>query len=155
MSQHASRVRALYKALLKLHRGLPIELQALGTQYVKEEFHLHKNIKTAESEIFLHEWTKYYVTLAGQLAKKRQKKQDIGSHLSPEMMDNFTEEQLVQWQLWHLCRREYDTLGFNHDLKKSVKRFAARPSVPSIFLTAWFVLVYIIISSWLIYPVIN
>ncbi|KAK6970111.1 succinate dehydrogenase assembly factor 3 mitochondrial [Biomphalaria glabrata] len=95
MSQHISRVRALYKGLLKLHRGLPLEFQALGTQYVKEEFRAHKNIKQAEAEIFLHEWTKYYVTLAGQLSK-RKKKQEIGMYLSPEMLDNFSQEQLGQ-----------------------------------------------------------
>ena len=41
-SEHVSRVRALYKAILKLHRGLPLPMQALGDQYVKEEFRRHK-----------------------------------------------------------------------------------------------------------------
>uniref|UniRef100_A0A0B7A3T3 Succinate dehydrogenase assembly factor 3 n=2 Tax=Arion vulgaris TaxID=1028688 RepID=A0A0B7A3T3_9EUPU len=92
---HVARIRALYKAILKLHKGLPFEMQSLGDNYVKEEFRAHKTAKPEETEIFVHEWTKYYVTLAKQLGQRKQK-QEIGVHMSPEMLDNFRDEQLGQ-----------------------------------------------------------
>ncbi|BFZ22470.1 hypothetical protein BsWGS_25508 [Bradybaena similaris] len=92
---HVSRVRALYKAILMLHRGLPSEMKSLGDHYVKEEFRAHKTSQQQETDIFMHEWTKYYVTLATQL-RQRHQRQDIGQHLSPEMLDNFRDEQLGQ-----------------------------------------------------------
>jgi len=92
---HIARVRALYKALLRLHRSLPLQMKALGDQYVKEEFRLHKKANEAETEVFMHEWTKYYVTLAKQLSQRR-KEQTFGEFLSPEMIDNFSVEQMGQ-----------------------------------------------------------
>lgn len=47
---HTSRVKTLYKSILKLHRGLPIEVQELGTNYVRDEFKKHKNLKFKEDE---------------------------------------------------------------------------------------------------------
>jgi len=90
-----ARVRALYKALLKLHRGLPLQMQALGDQYVKAEFRLHKNAGPPETEQFMQEWTKYYVTLAKQLNKK-QKNINVGQAISAEMMDVLSPEQVGQ-----------------------------------------------------------
>jgi len=95
MSPHPARVRALYKALLKLHRGLPLQMKALGDQYVKSEFRLHKNAGAAETDQFMHEWTKYYVTLAKQLNKK-QKNLSVGQAISTEMMDVLSPEQVGQ-----------------------------------------------------------
>ncbi|XP_005099796.1 succinate dehydrogenase assembly factor 3, mitochondrial [Aplysia californica] len=92
---HTARVRALYKALLKLHRGLPVQMKALGDQYVKEEFRLHKEAKPEETEVFMQEWTKYYVTLAKQLGQRRHK-QLVGNDLSPQMLDNLRPEQMGQ-----------------------------------------------------------
>ena len=57
VGEHVSRVRALYKAILKLHRGLPLHMQALGDQYVKEEFRRHKEAQKQEVDIFMREWT--------------------------------------------------------------------------------------------------
>lgn len=54
---HTSQVRALYKGLLRLHRGLPFNLQAMGDQYVKDEFRRHKKCTAKEAEIFMDEWT--------------------------------------------------------------------------------------------------
>ena len=54
---HVGRVRALYKAILKLHRALPLQLQAIGDQYVKEEFRRHKNANPTEADAFMIEWT--------------------------------------------------------------------------------------------------
>ncbi|XP_067686676.1 succinate dehydrogenase assembly factor 3, mitochondrial-like [Haliotis asinina] len=92
---HVSRVRALYKGILKLHRGLPLEMKAIGDQYVKSEFRLHKSAPDQESKIFMSEWTKYYITLAKQLGQRKQK-QMIGVELSEELLDNFREEQIGQ-----------------------------------------------------------
>ncbi|XP_076455749.1 succinate dehydrogenase assembly factor 3, mitochondrial-like [Babylonia areolata] len=94
-SQHVSHVRALYKAILKLHRGLPLQMQALGDQYVKEEFRHHKEAGKQEVDIFMHEWTKYYVTLAKQLGPKHKFK-TVGQNLSSELLNNFSDEQIGQ-----------------------------------------------------------
>lgn len=54
---HVQRVRTLYKTILRLHRGLPAEIQPLGNNYVRDEFKRHKNCVESEAIIFLHEWT--------------------------------------------------------------------------------------------------
>uniref|UniRef100_A0A8C5SKU5 Succinate dehydrogenase assembly factor 3 n=1 Tax=Laticauda laticaudata TaxID=8630 RepID=A0A8C5SKU5_LATLA len=53
---HVSQVRTLYKKILQLHRVLPLELKALGDQYVKDEFRRHKSISPQEAQHFLQEW---------------------------------------------------------------------------------------------------
>lgn len=54
------KVRFLYKTILKLHRGLPQELNLLGTSYVREEFKRHKKCSVPEAEVFMREWTVLY-----------------------------------------------------------------------------------------------
>ena len=54
---HKTQVLALYKALLKLHRGLPYNMQAMGDQYVKDEFRRHKTCTEKEADTFMNEWT--------------------------------------------------------------------------------------------------
>lgn len=54
---HVQRVRMLYKTILRLHRGLPTEMQSLGTNYVRDEFRRHKKCNETETNIFLNEWT--------------------------------------------------------------------------------------------------
>ncbi|XP_067602446.1 succinate dehydrogenase assembly factor 3, mitochondrial isoform X4 [Pseudorca crassidens] len=54
--RHVSRVRALYRRILLLHRVLPRDLKALGDQYVKDEFRRHKTVGSDEAERFLQEW---------------------------------------------------------------------------------------------------
>ena len=56
-SQLKQHVRILYKAILKLHRGLPPELRALGDGYLKQEFQKHKHARQHEVGVFMHEWT--------------------------------------------------------------------------------------------------
>ena len=70
---HTSRVRALYKALLKIHRGLPLQMRALGDQYVKEEFRLHKKANSEETQVFMHEWTVSYIVMSGSAMFNPQK----------------------------------------------------------------------------------
>uniref|UniRef100_A0A8C6GMB9 Succinate dehydrogenase assembly factor 3 n=1 Tax=Mus spicilegus TaxID=10103 RepID=A0A8C6GMB9_MUSSI len=54
--KHVSRVRALYRRILQLHRALPPDLKALGDQYVKDEFRRHKTVGPGEAQRFLKEW---------------------------------------------------------------------------------------------------
>ena len=35
---HVQRVRILYKTCLRLHRGMPTQMQIIGDAYVKDEF---------------------------------------------------------------------------------------------------------------------
>lgn len=53
---HVSRVRALYRRILLLHRLLPPDLKALGDQYAKDEFRRHKTVRADEAQRFLQEW---------------------------------------------------------------------------------------------------
>lgn len=54
---HVQRVRLLYKTILRLHRGLPKELQELGQIYVRDEFRRHKNCNPKEAQTFMIEWS--------------------------------------------------------------------------------------------------
>ena len=56
-SRNVSQIRVLYKTILKLHRGLPLELKALGDQYVKDEFKRHKTAEAQFVPVFVKEWT--------------------------------------------------------------------------------------------------
>lgn len=62
-SAHVSSVRSLYKRILVLHRFLPIDLRALGDQYVKDEFRRHKGASAEEAKGFMSEWkvNKHYI----------------------------------------------------------------------------------------------
>ena len=53
---HLQGVRLLYKSCLKLHRGLPLELKAIGDSYVKEEFRRHKEASPEHSKVFMQQW---------------------------------------------------------------------------------------------------
>lgn len=53
---HVSRVRALYRRILLLHRVLPPDLKALGDRYVKDEFRRHKMVGSDEARRFMQEW---------------------------------------------------------------------------------------------------
>ena len=53
---HVQKVRLLYKSCLKLHRGLPIHLKAIGDTYVKDEFKRHKAADQAQVQIFMEAW---------------------------------------------------------------------------------------------------
>lgn len=60
---HVQKVRKLYKTILKLHRGLPAELQVLGNNYAHDEFRRHKSCTPKEAEIFMDEWTVCFVNI--------------------------------------------------------------------------------------------
>uniref|UniRef100_A0A6M2DPL6 Succinate dehydrogenase assembly factor 3 n=1 Tax=Xenopsylla cheopis TaxID=163159 RepID=A0A6M2DPL6_XENCH len=96
--KHVARVRMLYKSILKLHRGLPKELQELGDSYAKDEFKRHKKCTPNEAVKFMTEWTKYAVDLSKQLRLGSQYNQDgsIGQTLDKNILDMMKDEQLVQ-----------------------------------------------------------
>merc|ERR1712012_780394 len=67
---HTQKVRLLYKSCLKLHRGLPLHLKAIGDTYVKDEFRRHKKADSAQTQIFMEAWAKYAIQLTNQLGKR-------------------------------------------------------------------------------------
>lgn len=46
----------MYKRILILHRFMPIDLRALGDQYVKDEFRRAKSASSVEVKSFMTEW---------------------------------------------------------------------------------------------------
>ncbi|XP_033330293.1 succinate dehydrogenase assembly factor 3 [Megalopta genalis] len=94
---HVQRVRLLYKTILRLHRGLPEEVQSLGTSYLKDEFKRHKTCNEAEAAIFLHEWTEYALMLANQLGLKGpHTAKPLGQDLDKKDLEKFRDEQMCQ-----------------------------------------------------------
>ena len=53
---HVQRVRLLYKTCLRLHRGLPTQMQILGDAYVKDEFRRHKEADPVQTATFMEAW---------------------------------------------------------------------------------------------------
>ncbi|XP_053122076.1 succinate dehydrogenase assembly factor 3, mitochondrial [Hemicordylus capensis] len=101
ISQHASRVRTLYRKILQLHQALPLELKALGDQYVKDEFRRHKSVGPEEAQQFLKEWENYAAVLwqqASQSVKNSTSRPHFGSHLSEEKLNALRDEQVGQLQ---------------------------------------------------------
>ncbi|XP_060104528.1 succinate dehydrogenase assembly factor 3, mitochondrial [Heteronotia binoei] len=101
VSLHVSRVRALYRRILQLHRALPLELKTLGDQYVKDEFRRHKSVGSAEAQHFLQEWENYATMLGKQTNKNEESspnKPCFGSHLPEEKLEALRDEQLGQLQ---------------------------------------------------------
>uniref|UniRef100_A0A8D0BP44 Succinate dehydrogenase assembly factor 3 n=1 Tax=Salvator merianae TaxID=96440 RepID=A0A8D0BP44_SALMN len=101
VAHHVSRVRILYRKILQLHQGLPLELKALGDQYVKDEFRRHKSVGPEEAQRFLQEWESYAVMLWQQVNQNTQNSANqphFGSHLSEEKLNAFRDEQIGQLQ---------------------------------------------------------
>lgn len=46
----------MYKRILVLHRFMPLDLRALGDQYVKDEFRRNKSAAAEEVKVFMTEW---------------------------------------------------------------------------------------------------
>ncbi|XP_074111449.1 succinate dehydrogenase assembly factor 3 [Cotesia typhae] len=94
---HVQRVRTLYKTILKLHRGLPTEMQSLGTPYVRDEFRRHKNCNEAESYVFMNEWTEYAITIAKQLGLRGPiSAKPLGKSLEVNDLEKLRDEQIYQ-----------------------------------------------------------
>ncbi|XP_020640888.1 succinate dehydrogenase assembly factor 3, mitochondrial [Pogona vitticeps] len=96
---HISRVRILYRRILQLHRALPLELKALGDQYVKDEFRRHKTVGPEEAQYFLQEWENYAETLYQQVSQNTQtstSQPSFGSHLPEDKLNALRDEQVGQ-----------------------------------------------------------
>ncbi|XP_070778226.1 succinate dehydrogenase assembly factor 3, mitochondrial [Enoplosus armatus] len=96
---HVSKVRSMYKRILVLHRFLPIELRALGDQYVKDEFRRHKSASPEEVKNFMTEWENYKDTLQTQVLESAAEglgSVKFGANLSDGKLGNFQEEQMGQ-----------------------------------------------------------
>jgi len=107
-SPHLLRVRKLYKTVLRLHRGLPSEMQELGDQYVKSEFRLHKTAEEAYANQFMIQWTNYAIDLTKQLGLK-------GVHRAKKLGASFDESGLEELNA--------DQLGQLYELYKSIDEY--------------------------------
>ncbi|KAG7501012.1 succinate dehydrogenase assembly factor 3, mitochondrial [Solea senegalensis] len=99
VSTHVSKVRSLYKRILVLHRFLPLDLRALGDQYVKDEFRRHKGASSEEARSFMTEWEQYKDTLQTQVlesAGERLGSIKFGANLSDVSLKDFQQEQIGQ-----------------------------------------------------------
>ncbi|XP_030267091.1 succinate dehydrogenase assembly factor 3, mitochondrial [Sparus aurata] len=98
-SAHVSRVRSMYKRILVLHRFLPIDLKALGDQYVKDEFRRHKTAAPEEVKSFMTEWENYKDTLQAQVlesAGERLGTVKFGTDLVEGKLNDFQGDQIGQ-----------------------------------------------------------
>lgn len=98
-SAHVSQVRTIYKRILVLHRFLPIDLRALGDQYVKDEFRRHKSASPEEVRSFMKEWENYKNTMQTQILESAEKglsSAKFGAILPDEKLKDFQEEQIGQ-----------------------------------------------------------
>jgi len=107
---HIQKVRLLYKSCLKLHRGLPIHMKAIGDTYVKDEFRRHKNADPQQTQIFMEAWAKYAITISKQVGLKGPvTAQKLGKDLKVEELDSFSDEQLAQlYELYSEVKKPID-----------------------------------------------
>lgn len=98
-SAHVSKVRSLYKRILVLHRFLPIDLRALGDQYLKDEFRRHRSASPEEVKSFMAEWENYKDTLQTQVLEsvgEQLSSVKFGANLSEGELSNFQDDQIGQ-----------------------------------------------------------
>ncbi|XP_062845392.1 succinate dehydrogenase assembly factor 3, mitochondrial [Trichomycterus rosablanca] len=94
---HVSKVRTLYKRILVLHRFMPIELRALGDQYVKDEFKRHKSASQDQVQLFMKEWEKYKDTLQSQVLEAvGTRTPAFGADLSEQKLRDLQDVQIGQ-----------------------------------------------------------
>ncbi|XP_039977487.1 succinate dehydrogenase assembly factor 3, mitochondrial isoform X2 [Xiphias gladius] len=82
-----------------MHRFLPIDLRALGDQYVKDEFRRHKRSSPEEVKSFMTEWEQYKDTLQTQVlesAGEQFSSVKFGANLSEGKFSEFQDEQIGQ-----------------------------------------------------------
>ncbi|XP_029023472.1 succinate dehydrogenase assembly factor 3, mitochondrial [Betta splendens] len=97
ISSHVFAVRSLYKRILVLHRFLPLDLRALGDQYVRDEFRRHRNASDEETKSFMAEWENYRSTLQHQVLESAgHSSVKFGANLSKEQVRHFQDEQIGQ-----------------------------------------------------------
>lgn len=76
---------------------MPIDLRALGDQYVKDEFHRHKSASPEAAKHFMKEWENYRDTLQTQVLEAvGNKNLAFGTDLPEQKLKDFQNEQLGQ-----------------------------------------------------------
>lgn len=107
---HVQKVRLLYKSCLKLHRGLPVHLKAIGDTYVRDEFKRHMKADQQQVQLFMEAWAKYAIDLSKQLGLKGVRTSvKVGTPLSEEELDKFSDEQLSQlYELYSEAKKPID-----------------------------------------------
>ncbi|XP_044284805.1 succinate dehydrogenase assembly factor 3, mitochondrial [Varanus komodoensis] len=122
IKHHVSRVRTLYRKILQLHRALPLELKALGDQYMKDEFRRHKSVGPEEAQRFLQEWENYAVLLHQQTSRNVQSSTGqlhFGSHLSEKELNALADEQVGQLkELMHEATKPKRQFNILEDTEK-------------------------------------
>ncbi|XP_017139768.1 succinate dehydrogenase assembly factor 3, mitochondrial [Drosophila miranda] len=93
---HPQRVRLLYKTILRLHRGMPTELRALGDGYVRDEFRRHLKCNPMEAQLFMTEWARYASTITKQLGLRGKPKGELGEEMDPNAVEMLKDDQVVQ-----------------------------------------------------------
>jgi len=90
--------KPLYRSLLRAHRLLPIEMRALGDDYVKAEFRRHKSTTNPVHIIgFLSQWKMYLEELPATNFN--------GRKLDPTVFEKMSAEQLGQlYELMHATK---------------------------------------------------
>ena len=113
---HVQKVRLLYKSCLKLHRGLPIHLKAIGDSYVRDEFKRHKKAEAEQVKTFMEAWATYAIDLSKQMTARSLTKADkIGAPLKVDDLDNFSDEQLAQlYELYSEAKKPIDAENDPH-----------------------------------------
>ncbi|XP_078394907.1 succinate dehydrogenase assembly factor 3, mitochondrial [Cetorhinus maximus] len=94
-----SRVRALYKRILLVHRLLPPELRALGDRYVRDEFRRNRAAEVQQANRFIEEWEAYADVLQAQATESVMhptQKAHYGADLTANKLNNFNGEQVGQ-----------------------------------------------------------
>merc|ERR1719427_551463 len=95
-SLHTKQVLSLYKTILRLHEYLPADLKSVGDKYVKSEFRLHKTADEQFVKSFLSQWDEYRQNLQQQVSQAPNKSVAVGSNLTRDNLDKFSEDQLLQ-----------------------------------------------------------
>ncbi|KAH8355891.1 hypothetical protein KR200_001042 [Drosophila serrata] len=105
---HPQRVRLLYKTILRLHRGMPAELRALGDNYVRDEFRRHIKCNPMEAQLFMTEWARYASTITQQLGLRGKPKGELGEEMDPKAVEMLKDDQVVQLYELMLAARGLD-----------------------------------------------
>ncbi|XP_017016709.1 succinate dehydrogenase assembly factor 3, mitochondrial [Drosophila kikkawai] len=105
---HPQRVRLLYKTILRLHRGMPAELRALGDNYVRDEFRRHLKCNPMEAQLFMTEWARYASTITQQLGLRGKPKGELGEEMDPKAVEMLKDDQVVQLYELMLAARGLD-----------------------------------------------
>ncbi|KAK0476408.1 hypothetical protein IW261DRAFT_1491093 [Armillaria novae-zelandiae] len=83
----------LYRRLLRAHRSLPDGMRSLGDDYVKAEFHRHREVTNPLHIIgFLSQWKAYLDNLPVESKSEK----FTGQKLDPQLIEKMSAEQLGQ-----------------------------------------------------------